>query len=107
MSRAWAADHVPLLRRFLAAFGKGADWFYDDAHRAEAIDIYVKASNSKPEDVAESYDFFRKIAFFERTGKISRSGLQNLLDAMKKLGDVTPSLTVDQLVMPGLTELTD
>jgi NitT/TauT family transport system substrate-binding protein len=107
VSRSWASAHQPLVRRFLAAYGKGVNWFYEDAHRDEAIDIYAKASNANRNEVSESYDFFRKIAFFERTGKVSRSGLQNLLDAMKQLGDVQGSLTVDQLVMPGLTEVVD
>lgn len=107
VSRPWAASHGPVVQRFLAAYGQGVAWFYDDAHRIEAIDIYAKASNANRDEVGESYDFFRKIAFFERSGKISRSGLQNLLDAMKQLGDVTPTLTVDKLVMPELAVMTD
>ncbi|HEX9463115.1 MAG TPA: ABC transporter substrate-binding protein [Alphaproteobacteria bacterium] len=107
VSRAWAGTHKPVLQRFVAAYGKGVDWFYDDAHREEAISIYGRASNANRNEITESYDFFRKIEFFERSDKISRAGLQNLLDAMKQLGDVDKSLTVDRLVLPDLTVLTD
>ena len=34
--------------------------------------IWPSVSSLKPDDVAKSYDFFRKNAFFERTGTISR-----------------------------------
>jgi NitT/TauT family transport system substrate-binding protein len=105
--RAWAASHEPVVRRFLAAYSASVAWFYDDAHRDEAIDIYAKASNTSRDEVAESYDFFRKIAFFEQSGKISRAGLQNVLEALKGLGDIPPSLTVDRIVMPELAVLTD
>jgi ABC-type nitrate/sulfonate/bicarbonate transport system substrate-binding protein len=105
--RAWAATHEPLVRRFLTAYSASVAWFYDDSHREEAIDIYAKASNTSREEVAESYDFFRKIAFFEQSGKISRGALQNLIEALKGLGDIPASLTVDKIVMPGLAVVTD
>jgi hypothetical protein len=38
---------------------------------------------------------------------VSRRQLQNLIDAERALGKVDASLTVDRLVMPGLTELVD
>jgi ABC-type nitrate/sulfonate/bicarbonate transport system substrate-binding protein len=108
VSRSWAAGHEPLVGRFLAAYTKSVEWFYADANRDAAIDIYVKASQTPREEVAESYDFFRKIEFFERTGKVSRAGLRNLLGALKELGDApSASLTADQIVMPGLTVLSD
>jgi ABC-type nitrate/sulfonate/bicarbonate transport system substrate-binding protein len=108
VSRSWAGGHAPLVQRFLAAYTKSVEWFYADANRDAAIDIYVKASQTPRDEVAESYDFFRKIEFFERTGKVSRAGLNNLLAALKGLGEApSASLTVDQLIMPGLTELAD
>lgn len=108
VSRQWAAGHKPLVERFLAAYTKSVEWFYADANRDAAIDIYVKAGKSPRDEVAESYDFFRKIEFFERTGKVSRAELNNLLVALKGLGDApSADLTVDRIVTPGLTTLTD
>ncbi len=108
VSRSWAVGHEPLVTRFLAAYTKSVDWFYADANRDAAVDIYVKASQTPREEVAESYDFFRKIEFFERSGKVSRTGLGHLLGALKELGDAPSArLTVDKIVMPGLTVLTE
>ena len=106
VSRSWAAAQEPLLKRFLVAYTNSVAWFYDDGHRDEAIDIYAKAGNTSRDEVAESYDFFRKIEFFERSGKVSRAALQNVLAALQSLGDVPASLTVDRLVA-AQTELTD
>ncbi|MBV8535024.1 MAG: ABC transporter substrate-binding protein [Alphaproteobacteria bacterium] len=107
VGKTWAAAHQSTTRRFVEAYTRGIAFFYDDAHRAEAIDILVKDINATPDDVTKSYDFFRKIEFFEPTGKISRARLGNLLTVLKGMGDVPDSLTVDQLVMPGVAELTD
>jgi NitT/TauT family transport system substrate-binding protein len=107
VSRAWATGHQPLVARFLSAYTKSVAWFYTDANRDASIDIYAKASKAPHEEVAESYDFFRKIEFFDRTGKVSRAALNNLLEALKGLGDAPTNLTPDKLVMPGLTTLTD
>ncbi len=107
VGRAWAESHKPLVTRFLAAYDKSVAWFYTDANRDAAIDIYVKAGKSPRDDVAESYDFFRRIEFFERSDKVSRTEMSNLLAALKDLGDAPADLTPERLVMPDLTQLTD
>lgn len=103
----WAAAHKSVVQRFVQAYTKSIGFFYDDAHRAESIDILVKGVNANRDDVEKSYDFFRKIEFFEPTGKISRARIGSLLAVLKGMGDVPENVTVDRLVMPGLTELTD
>ena len=45
--------------------------------------------------------------YFEPTSKVSRAKLQNLIDVEKRAGSVDQALTVERLIMPGLTELTD
>jgi len=108
VGRAWAAGHEALVKRFLGAYNKSVDWFYADPNRDAAIDIYVKAGKSPREEVAESYDFFRKIEFFERSDKVSRTEMNNLLAALKGLGEPpSAGLTVERIVMPGLTPLTE
>jgi hypothetical protein len=83
-------------------------WFYDDKNRAEAIDILIKVSHSDRGEVEQSYDFIRKIGMFEKSSGVSRSKLQHLIDAMKSIGDLqgTP-VTPDQLVIAGLTQITE
>lgn len=107
VGRTWGAAHPAVARRFVQAYTRSIAFFYDNAHRAESIDILVKDINANLDDVTKSYDFFHKIEFFEPTGKISRARLGSLLSVLKGTGDVPASLTVDQLIMPGVTELTD
>jgi NitT/TauT family transport system substrate-binding protein len=104
-NRSWAASHAATARALDDAITKAVAWFDDDANRAEAIDIFVKASHSNPADAQASYDFFRKIDFFERTGAVSRARLQNMIDAQRALGDIATPLTADRLVMQDVTKL--
>ena len=104
---AWAAEHKQVVRRFVQAYTKSIGFFYADANRTEAIDILVKSINANRDDVVQSYDFFRKIEFFEPDGKVSRARLGSLLAVLKGMGEVPDALTVDRLVMPGVTEVAD
>jgi ABC-type nitrate/sulfonate/bicarbonate transport system substrate-binding protein len=66
ISRGWASAHPEAAKDFFAAEDEATDWFYDDAHRAEAITILVDASKSNPDDAARSYDFLRGIISIAR-----------------------------------------
>jgi len=103
----WAVAHVPLAKRLLAATDQSIAWLADTAHRQEAIDLLVQVAHAKADDAAASYDLLRRIAYFEPSSKVSRLKLQNLIDVEQRAGNVSASLTVDRLVMPGLTQLTD
>src|SRR5262249_40254062 len=48
---AWARDHAAIVQKILAAHTRSVAWFEDDANRADAIRILVKASGLKPDDV--------------------------------------------------------
>jgi ABC-type nitrate/sulfonate/bicarbonate transport system substrate-binding protein len=103
----WAAAHVPLAKRLLAVTDKSIAWFADASNRSEAIDILVKVTRSSRVDAEASYDFLRRIDYFEPSSKVSRTKLRNLIAVEKRAGNVESALTIDRLVMPGLTELTD
>jgi NitT/TauT family transport system substrate-binding protein len=105
--KSWAAANAPLARRLLAATDKSIAWLADDAHRGEAIEVLVSAAHARQEDAEASYDLLRRIAYFEPSSKVSRGKLQNLIDAQRALGNADAALTVDRLVMPGVTELVD
>ena len=60
------------------------------------MQILKAASGLTQEDVEKSYDFFRNGHFFEPTGKVSRSKLNNLAKAMESLGDLPGALDVDK-----------
>jgi hypothetical protein len=49
----------------------------------------------------------RKGHFFEPTGKVSRSKLTSLARAMVSLGDLSETIDVTRLVLPGVSELSD
>ena len=68
VNRNWAAGHMDTLKKFLSAFNKAVAWFGDESNRDEAINVLVISGNLKPEEVAKSYDFFRKGEFFEPSG---------------------------------------
>jgi ABC-type nitrate/sulfonate/bicarbonate transport system substrate-binding protein len=103
---AWANGHQAILSRVLAAHTKAVAWFEDDRNRAEAVAMMVAASGLKPDEVEKAYEFYRKGKFFEPTGKVSRKRLGALVAALVGLGDI-PSVDVDRLVLPGVTQMTE
>jgi ABC-type nitrate/sulfonate/bicarbonate transport system substrate-binding protein len=107
VNKAWAAKNQDILKRVLGAHSKSVEWFYDDKNRAEAITILSSVSSLKPDDVAKSYDFFRKNAFFDRTGAVSRKKMNALIDALTSLGDVQAKGNIERFVMPGITQIAD
>ena len=107
VNKAWAGKNEAILKRLLAAHSKSLEWFYDDKNRDEAIKIMTSVSSLKPDDVAKSYDFFRKNAFFDRTGTISRKKMTALIDALTSLGDVQAKGNIERFVMPAVTQISD
>jgi NitT/TauT family transport system substrate-binding protein len=107
INRVWAGRHAATIGKFLAVYTRSIAWLADPANRDEAIDMMVSVSKLKAEDVAKSYDFLVKGGFLERSGTISRAQLGKVVDALKQLGDVPADFTVDRLLMPELTKVTD
>ncbi len=102
----WAMANASTAKKFLSAYSKAIDWFYDDKNRKEAIDLLIKNAKATPDDAEQSYAFFRSIKYFEPTGKISRNQLEQLFAALKQFGEEKlPS--VDRVVAPGISDLTD
>jgi NitT/TauT family transport system substrate-binding protein len=106
-NKAWAGRNQDVLKRVLAAQSKGIEFLYDDRNRAETVRILVAVSGLKAEDVEKSYDFFRKNDFFDRTGKISRTKLNALLDALVSLGDLQARGDVQRFLLPSVAQLSD
>jgi NitT/TauT family transport system substrate-binding protein len=106
-NRNWAAGHMALLQKFLVAFNKGFDWFYDDRNRDEVINILVTTGNMKPDEVAKSYDFFHGGKFFEPTGIVSKNKIRTVTKTLESLGDLPSNLDIDSLFLPGVTKVSD
>jgi len=107
VGKPWAKAHADLAKRLLAALDDSAAWFYVPENRDELIAMGVKNFHVSTEEATLSIDFLRKIRYFAADSKVSRAGLQNLIKVMRATGDVTNAITPDDLVMPGLTELTE
>jgi ABC-type nitrate/sulfonate/bicarbonate transport system substrate-binding protein len=105
--RRWAAANIPVAKRILAATDKSHAWFANAANRNEAIELLVRHARSSKEDAEQSYDYLRRIEYFEPHSKVSRAKLQNLIDTERSNGNVGATLAIDRLAMPGLTELVD
>jgi len=102
VNKTWSAAHRGTLDKLLAVHNKSMAWFLDPQNRAEAIAIMVEASKQKPEDIAKAYDFLLKHKFFDATGKVSKAKMTAMLAALRELGDISPSLTIERLLLPGV-----
>ena len=107
VNRIWAAGHMSTVTRFLAAFQKGVDFFRDDRNRDEAIKVLATSGNLKPDEVAKSYDFFRKGEFFEPTGSVSKAKIRSVTRVLEGLGDLPANVDIDKLFLPGVTKVVD
>ena len=88
---AWAKQNRAVIGRFLAAYEKGVNWFYDTGNRAEAIDILQKESRAERADVEKTYDFYHALKVLDRDGVIENNGLADLVALLKAQGELEGS----------------
>jgi NitT/TauT family transport system substrate-binding protein len=98
----WAQNNKDAIRRLLAAYAKGVDWFYDRANRDEAISILISYLKSDPKDVADTYDYFVKLPAFDRVGAVEGSGVENYLAILKRDGDLEGGTELGRFYDPSL-----
>jgi ABC-type nitrate/sulfonate/bicarbonate transport system substrate-binding protein len=106
-SLAYASKHHDTLAKMMTVLDKSVAWFNDTSHREEAIDILVKEMKSQRGPVERSYDYLRKINYFAPNSDISRRRMQNLIDAMKALGDIKSDITPEKVIIPSLARPVD
>ncbi len=107
VSKPWASAHMDLAKRMLAALDDSATWFYTPENRDALIQMGMKNFKIEEKEAAQSLDFLRKIQYFAPTSKVSRKGLDSLIQVMHDSGDVSNPIKAQDLIMPGLTELTE
>jgi NitT/TauT family transport system substrate-binding protein len=107
VNRAWAADNKQTLDKFLPAYTRSVAWFRNVENREGAVNIMVQVSKLNQREVEKSYDFLQQKNFYEPTGKLSKAKLGKLVEALRELGDLPASFTVERLLMLGVAELTD
>jgi len=106
VQRPWAEAHKDTVRHILAATDKSVAWFDDTANRAAAIDVLVKVGKADPADAEASYDYLRHIDYFAKSSAMPRKKLQALIAVERERGLVGKDMTVDRLVLDGVTDLT-
>ncbi len=106
-NRNWAMRNTQTLQKFLAGYTKSILWLSDRMNRKDAVDMMVSVSNLKVDDVEKAYEFLVVGGFFEQTGKVSRSKLGKVVDALKELGDIPANFSAERLFLPEITQVSD
>ncbi len=105
VNRNWATQHMDALKRLMPAYDKSLQFFLDDKNRDEAIDILQKAGNLDRQEVIESYDFSRRIDFFERSGKLSPKLLGSLMQVLIQMGELSAPLPMEKIALQGVSQI--
>jgi ABC-type nitrate/sulfonate/bicarbonate transport system substrate-binding protein len=80
VSRSWAADNRPLLRKFLRIWTAAVRWCHQENNREEVIKLISAQENLDEKDAAQ------KLAQLPRSGKLNLAGLQTVLDLRIQFG---------------------
>src|SRR5262245_31438943 len=80
---------------------------YDPKNRDEALAIMLRNGSMKEPDIAKTYDFFRRLGFFNRSDAVSRRHIENIMDVLVGFGDIEKRFDVQRLIVPDVTKLVD
>lgn len=103
----WAQTNKATTEKVVRIYTKAINWLYDPANRDEAIEILMKVSKLKKDDVERAYEYLIKGRYFEPTGKVSKAKITKLVDALKVLGDLPKDFPVERLFLAGVTQTAD
>ena len=107
VNRPWAAANGDVLRRFLDAYNKGVAFFADPSNREAVVKLQMEVSKIGQDDVEKSYAFLHGKNLFEPTGKVSKRKVGSVIDALRDLGDLPADFTVDRVLLPGVTQISE
>ena len=107
VNREWALANPDLVKRFLDAYNKGVAWFDDPKNREAAVKLQMETSKIQEDDVEKAYAFLHDKHLFEPTGKVSKRKVNTVIDALHDLGDLPADFSVDRLLLPGVTQISD
>jgi ABC-type nitrate/sulfonate/bicarbonate transport system substrate-binding protein len=101
VTQAYASKHRAAVVRLIKGLQNAVTWFYNPAHRAEAIAILAKATSVKTQDAAATYDLWVQKKVLVPNLQPSRPGLLALQGLMVSSGEAkgvtlpTPSQFID------------
>jgi ABC-type nitrate/sulfonate/bicarbonate transport system substrate-binding protein len=107
VNTAWADAHRDTVKKFLAAYQKAVDWFYDTKNKDEAVAIAVGLTKGDPKVLGGTYDSLRKLQFFAKTDVVPKQHLENLIAIVQELGQLDHPIQPEQLVLAGVTHYVD
>jgi len=107
VNRDWAAANGDVLKRFLDAYNKGVAFFDDPNNREDVVKLQMEVSKIDRDDVEKAYAFLHDKNLFEPTGKVSKRKVGSVIDALRDLGDLPSGFTVDRLLLPGVTQISE
>ena len=107
VNREWATAHADALRRFLDAYDKGIAWFDDPQNRDAAVALQMQVGKIAKSDVEKSYAFLHDKRLFESTSVVSRHKVATVIAALRDLGDLPADFSVDRVLLPGVTRVSD
>ncbi len=107
VNRDWAAANGDVLKRFLDAYNKGVAFFDDANNREDVVKLQMEISKIDRGDVEKAYAFLHDKNLFEPTGKVSKRKVGSVIDALRDLGDLPSGFTVDRLLLPGVTQISE
>jgi NitT/TauT family transport system substrate-binding protein len=107
VNKTWAAANKRTVEKVIAVYNRSMAWLYDPSNRAEAVDILMKVSKLKREEVDKAYDFLIGGKYFEPAGKVSRRKVGELIGILKSLGDIEGATDVERFVLTGVTQVGD
>lgn len=107
VNRDWAAANGDVLKRFLDAYNKGVAFFDDPNNREDVVKLQMEISKIDRGDVEKAYAFLHDKNLFEPTGKVSKRKVGSVIDALRDLGDLPSGFTVDRLLLPGVTQISE
>jgi NitT/TauT family transport system substrate-binding protein len=107
VNKTWAEANKPVVDRYLRAINRAIDFFNTDANRERAVAIMVDAMKGKQEDLAKTYDFFRRIDFYSPTPQVSRTKVNEIINMMKASGDLPADFDMNKIFLSGVTQVVD
>lgn len=85
----WAKANRPTVVSFTAGYQRGVDFFYQDANKAECVDILLKVFNTDPGIAEKTYDYWRSIAIFSPRGTVNAESIASLVKVLADDGDLS------------------
>jgi NitT/TauT family transport system substrate-binding protein len=87
----WGKKNADLVVAYVKSIVQAANWIYDPANKAKAIEILAAATNSSPEDSTKTYEYFVVQAkYFNKTGIMGKTDLAPVLTALLKTNQIKP-----------------